>query len=125
MSLKIKSKIQKEEVQDDKDVIGATGSTQKRYDNWLRRLDIFDKILVIVARIVFAGFFIWLLRYQNLELLNFLSQTIEIDTNSIKDYQILLAVIIPATLAETYFIAKIMVRWVFVENAQIINKRKK
>lgn len=73
-----------------------------------RTVDIAVQIILRIAITLGAGIILWI---QNKEVFSIVNHAQA--NGSLKDIQPILAVIIPATLTETYFIARIIVEWAF------------
>lgn len=90
-----------------KNIVKKSQDLRKELDK-ARTLDIKVKI---VLRIAYALFFGWLLTTQNIYVFNIIKESQKV--GGLSEIQPLLAVVVPATLAETYFIVRIMVEWTF------------
>lgn len=82
-----------------------------RYKDKMQGVQLWDIWIKIISRIVVAFFFGCLLWKQNTLVFKLVQESMNQDR--LKDLQIVFSALIAGTLAETYFITRIIVEWIF------------
>lgn len=79
--------------------------------NQLKKLKATDVWITIILRVIFVGFFLTLLFWQNRAVFTFITTALK--TKQISSIQPILAVVVGGTLTETYLVVRLMVQFVF------------